>query len=368
MPNVISFFTGAGGLDIGLNQSGFDIKLSVEIEELYCETLKSNYPDWNVIPGDIMDYDKEKVYELANFSDDEEVDLMVGGSPCQSFSTQGKRLAFGTPGGLAMIKYAELITEIKPKIFLLENVKGLLSAALKHRPIDQRGEGFPEYEEDEKRGSALKYLLSYFKDYNVDYKLLNAADYGVPQKRERVFFVGIRKDLDKKFTFPETTHSKNVEDLEKEPWIPVSDILDTLSKTKHTHTNYSEERLKYMRKIPQGGGNWRDLRLYGDDVVREAMGGAYDSGGGKVGFYRRIKVNEPAPTLLTSPIQKSTNLGHPYEDRPLSIEEYLAIQQFPSDYIVTGSLQKRYVQIGNAVPIGLAKALGKKLFEFIKED
>jgi len=369
MVKAVSFFSGAGGLDIGLSQAGIDIKLSVEIDKGYCETLKYNYPSWNVQQGDIMNYDKNKIYEEANLTENEDLDLIVGGSPCQSFSTAGKRTAFSDSRGAAMVKFSELVSEVKPKMFLLENVRGLLSAALIHRPLNKRGKEFPELDDKEKRGSALSFLLSYFKDYNVEYKTLNAADYGVPQKRERVFFVGIRKDLKKIFSFPEPTHKEKVEPgSNKEEWNSVFNILKLSSKINNQqYVNYSAERLKYMRMIPQGGGNWRDLKVYGEHFVKEAMGGAYYSGGGKVGFFRRIKSSAPSPTLLTSPAQKSTNLGHPYEDRPLSVEEYLMIQQFPSGFEVLGTIQQKYIQIGNAVPVGLAEVLGKQLLSFLNK-
>ncbi|MEC0093218.1 DNA cytosine methyltransferase [Paenibacillus macquariensis] len=363
MAVAISFFSGAGGLDIGMKKSGFDVRLTVEIEETYCETLKTNHPEMNIIQGDIMDYSRERILMEAGLNEEDEIDLMFGGSPCQSFSTAGKRQAFGDPRGQAMLKFAELVRETKPKVFLLENVKGLLSAAIKHRPINQRGDNFPTYEPDELPGSALNFLLEQFKGYNVNYKLINSADYGVPQTRERVFFVGVREDLGAKFEFPIATHSKDGLGRQKK-WVSVGDALESIEINEHHFVEYSPDRLQYMKMIPQGGGYWRNLP---DDVVKNAMGGAYESGGGKVGFFRRLWIDRPAPTMLTSPIQKSTNLGHPYEDRPLSIEEYLTIQQFPIDYRVSGSLTKQYIQIGNAVPVGLAEILGKSILRLLQE-
>lgn len=362
---AVSFFAGAGGLDIGMKRAGFDIKLAVELESIYCKTLSDNNPTINVKQGNIMDYNKAKIYRDANLPFETEIDIMFGGSPCQSFSTAGNRQAFGDPRGQAMLKFAELIGEVKPKAFLLENVKGLLSAALKHRPIVQRGKGAEPYTEEELPGSALRHLLSYFeKDYEVTFELVNAADYGVPQARERVIFVGIRKDLGLKFNFPARTHSKDGKDG-KIKWITLGNLLNKIKVDKHHYVKYTPERLKYMKMIPQGGGNWRDLP---GDIVKSAMGGAYESGGGKVGFFRRLWVDRPAPTILTSPNQKSTNLGHPYEDRPLSIEEYLAIQEFPLDYQVAGNLTQQYVQIGNAVPTRLGEIIGKSIAELLMED
>lgn len=354
---ALSFFAGAGGLDMGIHAAGFNIKLAIEIEEKFCKTLKLNHPEWHVKQGDIMDYDKKKTFIDAQLDPTQEIDLIVGGSPCQSFSTAGKRQAFDDPRGNAMLKYAELVEEIQPKAFLLENVKGLLSAALKHRPLEQRGPNHPALSEEEARGSALKHLLNHFRSYNITYETINAAEYGVAQKRERVFFIGIRKDLKKQFEFPKKTHDKS-------NWITVKDVLQNLEKNNitHDHVNYSEERMKYMKMIPEGGGNWRDLPT---EHVKVAMGGAYLSGGGKVGFFRRVKAHEPFPTLLTSPIQKSTNIGHPFENRPLSIQEYLRIQGFPIDYQIYGTLNDKYKQIGNAVPVQLSEILGKAIYSLL---
>lgn len=365
MPKAISFFAGAGGLDMGIHQSGFDVKLSVEIEDKFCETLKLNHPEWNVHQGDVLEFTKEDVYRLSGLSEEEDIDLFIGGSPCQSFSTAGKRDAFEAPGGAAMLKYADLVTEVQPKAFLLENVKGLLSAALKHRPLDKRSKEHAPLDLEEAPGSALAHLLTHFEGYNITYKLLNAADYGVPQTRERVFMIGIREDLETTFEFPEPTHSKDGENG-KLPWVTFEDVMNQLMFTNFTYQNYSPDRLKYMKMIPKGGGNWRDLRKYGENVVKEAMQGAYESGGGKVGFFRRLRLDKPAPTLLTSPSQKSTNLGHPIEDRPLAIEEYKFIQGFPQDYKLTGSLLEQYKQIGNAVPVQLGKVMGKQILKTIE--
>jgi DNA (cytosine-5)-methyltransferase 1 len=367
MATAISFFTGAGGLDIGLHQAGFDIKLSLELEKTYCETLRTNHPDWNVVQGDIMDLNKQMVYDLAGLDPNTEIDLFAGGSPCQSFSTAGNRQAFGDVRGQAMLKYADLISEVKPKYFILENVKGLLSAALKHRPLNQRGKNFPPLEPDEEPGSALRYVLDRFKGYKIQYKLINSADHGIPQARERVFMIGskISPNVFRNYSFPEPTHSK-IGANGKRPWRTVGEVLFHLEQQniEHHYMSYSEERLRYMRMIPAGGGNWRNLP---DDVVQEAMGGAYTSGGGKVGFFRRVNVDKPAPTLLTSPAQKSTNIGHPFEDRPLSIEEYLAIQEFPEGYQVAGKLSDQYTQIGNAVPVRLGKVIGESILPLVKK-
>jgi len=368
MTTAISFFSGAGGLDLGLLNSGFDIKLSIELEPIYCETLKNNHPGLNVYCGDITKLSASDIIKLSKIEKKDGIDLIVGGSPCQSFSTAGKRQAFEDPRGQAMLHFAKLTEELQPKVFVLENVKGLLSASLKHRPIKERGEGYPPLDESEIKGSAVKFLLNQYHSYDITYQILNSADYGVPQKRERVFFVGVRKDLKNNFIFPAPTHNeKGTHGLQK--WNTFSEATHSLKNKNHTYVKYSSERLKWMKMIPTGGGNWRDLRAYGEETVKEAMKGAYFSGGGKVGFFRRISLNKPSPTLLTTPTQNSTNLGHPIEDRPLSIEEYLSIQQFPPEFKVSGTLIQQYTQIGNAVPVGLATIIAKKIYhDIIKKD
>lgn len=360
--NCITFFAGAGGLDMGIHKAGFDVKMTLELVDKYCETLRINHPTWNVINGDIMDLDKDDVLRYSGIAEGD-IDLIAGGSPCQSFSTQGKRQSFSDERGQAMLKYIDLIEELQPKVFLLENVRGLLSAALEHRKIADRGKDKEPLKETEKPGSALKYLESKIKSYNVEVYLVNAADYGVPQKRQRVFIIGVRKDIKKAFNIAQPTHSKDGKKLPK--WISVEEVLkDVDEKVKeHTYSEYSENRLKFMKMIPKGGGNWRDLP---EEYQKEAMGGAYNSGGGRGGFFRRIKLNEPSPTLLTSPSQNSTNLGHPLEDRPLSVEEYLVLQGFPYNYVLNGSTTDKYVQLGNAVPVQMAYEIAKGIYEFLE--
>ena len=362
--NCITFFAGAGGLDMGIHNAGFDVRMCLEIEDKYCETLRINHPDWNVVNGDIMDLTAADVLRLSNIEENEEIDLMAGGSPCQSFSTQGKRQSFADPRGQAMLKYIDLVMELQPRVFLLENVKGLLSAALEHRPLSERGGDNPPLTDNELPGSALRFLLDRIDGYNVEVHTVNAANYGVPQKRERVFIIGVRADIHQRFIMPPHTHSKDGIDLPR--WITLREVLNEVDGTvqKHTFTPYSPSRLRFMKMIPQGGGCWRDLP---EELQPEALGGAYNSTGGRIGFFRRLKIDEPSPTLLTSPSQNSTNLGHPFEDRPLSVEEYLAIQGFPYNYVLNGSTAAKYVQIGNAVPVQMAYAIAKGIFEFLEQ-
>lgn len=376
MHNIISFFSGAGGMDLGFEKAGFAVKLAVEIDPTMCKTLELNKKDnsLKIYEKDILQTTTNEILAAAGLVK-EDVTGIIGGSPCQSFSTAGNRGAFSDDRGQAMVKYIDIINEIRPKFFVLENVKGLLSAALEHVSLVDR-EALKNdnvlLKPEQLPGSAFQFILNRIDGYEVHQRVLNAANYGVPQKRERVFLIGVLKDetgcpiFD--YTFPKETHSSLAkkerslfDDEELAPWVTFEEAVAHLNPADMHYQSYSENRLRYMKLIPVGGGNWRDLRAYGEETVREAMKGAYNSGGGKVGFFRRIKIHEPAPTLLTSPAQNSTNLGHPLYDRPLSIEEYLAIQQFPKNYKVAGTLMEQYKQIGNAVPVGLAYAIAKSI-------
>lgn len=361
-PKVLSFFSGAMGLDLGIEQAGFEIKVCLELDKKACQTIRLNKPDVVLLEKDICLITSEEILKAGKLKKDD-VDLIIGGPPCQSFSTAGKRQAFNDLRGNALLHYIRIIEEIKPKYFVLENVKGILSAALKHRPLNQRGKDFPELTEEEKPGSILKYILNKFKEigYEVDFNLLNSADYGIPQKRERVIFIGSRDGY--KIEIPKPTHTnKNIDGLL--PWVTIENIIKELENIEHTYVKYNEEKLSYMKLIPKGGGYWKDLPL---ELQKKALGGAFNSTGGRVGFFRRVYIDRPSPTLLTSPNQKSTNLGHPYEDRPLSIQEYQKIQQFPEGWKFSGSIMDIYKQIGNAVPVGLSYIIGTAIMEHIKE-
>lgn len=144
----------------------------------------------------------------------------------------------------------------------------------------------------------------------------------------------------------------------------LGDTIKTLEDVEGECASFSDGRLRFLRMVPEGG-NWKDLP---SDVLQEAMGGAYTSGGGKVGFYRRLSYAQPSPTVVTSPVQKATMMCHPTKDRPLSVAEYARIQQFPDDWIFMGTTVDKYRQIGNAVPIGLARAIGQMLVAVANKD
>jgi len=355
----ISLFSGAMGLDLGLEMSGFELVGCLEIDKWACETIRKNRPDLPLIQDDIKNWDGDSL--LSNFNvSPEEICLVVGGPPCPSFSTAGRRRSFDDPRGQLMFDFLRIINEISPSFFVMENVPGILSASLKHRPLDLRSREYGDLSEEELNGSVMKLLDDKFKEigYLVTAELVNSADYGVPQKRERVIFIGNKYGY--QVSMPPGFCSNNGNMFHK-PWTTLGDVINDLENDEHEFIAFSDTRLKYLKWLNEGE-NWRKLPK---ELQKEAMGGAYLSGGGKVGFYRRLSFDKPSPTLPTSPVQKSTCLCHPKELRPLSVNEYKRIQQFPEDWEFVGSTSNKYKQIGNAVPVGLAAVIGETISKFI---
>ncbi|MEG4288311.1 DNA cytosine methyltransferase [Microcoleus sp. C2C3] len=371
-PITISLFAGAYGLDLGLEKAGIQTVSLVEIEPDATKTISLNRPHLSpcAVPRDICEVSAKtlleeggKILGLDRPLRADRVDLVTGGPPCQSFSTAGKRGSVGDPRGSLFMEFIRIVDEIKPRFFIMENVKGLLSAPIRHRPHARRGLGFPQLEPDEMPGAALQVILAEMKriGYEVVYDLLNTADYGVPQVRERVIFIGYKGD--DSVTLPLPNHSQKGTD--KQPtWLTLREGLKDLVDSQPEFVPYSESRLKYLRLLT-AGQNWRYLP---SELQQEAMGGAYKSEGGKVGFYRRLAWDKPSPTVTTSPHQKATDMCHPDELRPLSVRECARIQTFPDDWVFSGSTASKYRQIGNAVPVLLGEAIGQYLYQIIKGD
>ncbi|BAZ30483.1 site-specific DNA-methyltransferase [Cylindrospermum sp. NIES-4074] len=369
----ISLFAGAFGLDLGIEQAGFHTVSVVEIDADATKTIVLNRPHLSesAVPRDIRQVSAQtlleeggRVLKLGRPLLPGEVDLITGGPPCQPFSTVGKRGSVIDPRGSLFMDFIRIIKEIQPRFFLMENVKGLLSSPIRHRPHNQRGAGYPALELDEMEGAAIQVVLAEMKaiGYEVAYpSLVEAADYGVPQTRARVIFIGSRDG--ETVTLPKPTHDKN--GLKRLPkWRTLRDALTNLADLKIEYIPYSKQRLKYLYLLKEGQ-NWRHLP---DELKAEAMGGAYKSGGGKVGFYRRLSWDKPSPTVTTSPNQKATDMCHPVELRPLSVCESARIQTFPDDWVFHGSVTSKYRQIGNSVPVQLAYAIGNHLYRLINGE
>lgn len=282
---------------------------------------------WNIVEKDIKEIDFSKY--------NNRVDLVSGGAPCQAFSYAGKKGGFGDTRGTLFAEFARCISEVQPKMFLFENVKGLLS---------------------HDGGKTFKTILSSFEKagYKVVYKVLNASYFGVGQKRERLIVIGIRDDLKKsiKFKFPEPDEKQTT----------LRDVLYNVPKSQYQP--YSEAKRKVMELVP-AGGCWVNLP---EDVAKKYMGKSYYSGGGRRGIARRLSWDEPSLTLTTSPSQKQTERCHPVETRPFTIREYARIQSFPDDWEFSGSITEQYKQIGNAVPVELARRIGVQIVKALEGE
>lgn len=359
-PIALSFFSGAMGLDLGIEQAGFDIRLACEIDKYCRQTITLNKPEMALI-GDITNYSADDILRFAGLSRADDLDLIIGGPPCQAFSTAGKRSGFNDNRGNVFLTYLDIALDIRPKYLVIENVRGLLSCPMNHRPHEMRGSGYPDLSFDEMPGGALYFVLNIIQraGYSYSFNLYNAANFGSPQVRERVVIVCSRDGTKPPFLIP--THSEDGKQGLKK-WKTFREVTQDLSN--HHHINFPEKRLVYYRMLREGQ-NWRSLP---EELQKEALGKAYYAGGGKSGFLRRIFWDKPSPTLVTHPAMPATDLAHPEEDRPLSIEEYKRLQEFPDSWILAGPLIEQYKQVGNAVPASLGLAIGRLISNLIRNE
>lgn len=314
----IELFAGAGGLALGLEKAGITTLQFVEIDSSCCETLKRNRPEWNVVCDDIHNIDFTPYRGRA--------DIVTGGFPCQAFSYAGKKLGMEDVRGTLFYEFARCVQEVSPKVFMAENVRGLVS---------------------HDKGRTLGTILSVFEDlgYTVQYRILNAAYYNVPQKRERIVIVGIKNGLEATFSYPE-------------PGERMMTLREGLKACPESEGQAYSAKKKAVLDLVPPGGCWVDLP---ESVQREYMGKSYFSGGGKRGMARRISWDEPCLTLTCNPSQKQTERCHPEQTRPFTVREYARIQSFPDDWEFCGGIGDKYKQIGNAVPVNLGYAIGTEL-------
>jgi DNA (cytosine-5)-methyltransferase 1 len=349
---VLSFFSGAMGLDIGLHNVGFKTLLACEIDKACRQTIVENCPEIGLI-GDIRNYSPEEIIEYAGLTSKEQVDVIVGGPPCQAFSSAGKRMGLADERGNVFLKFIELIEKLEPRYAVIENVRGLLSAKYDIDLTPEEEEFLPS-EFKSVKGATMFYVYNRLRaaGYAVSFNLYNSANYGTPQIRERVIIVCSK--INKEVPYLPPTHSKQGE-YGFPVWKTLEQAISCLNGNNKEYIDFPEKRLKYYRML-KPGQNWRDLS---EDLQREALGKSFFLGGGKTGFFRRLAWDKPSPTLVTHPAMPATDLGHPEEDRPLSILEYKRIQEFPDAWEIKGSILNKYKQIGNAVPVSVGEAIGR---------
>ena len=358
---LLSFFSGAMGLDIGLHKVGFKTLLACEIDKSSRETIIANNPKIGLI-GDIRNYSTEEILEYAGLESRAKVDLIVGGPPCQAFSSAGKRMGLADERGNVFLKFIEVIENIKPKFAVIENVRGLLSASYSI-DLKEEEEIFLPSELKELKGATMYYIYNRLRSsgYQISFNLYNSANYGTPQSRERVIIVCSRVNDNVPFLKP--THSKDG-GFGLKKWNVLKTAFKGLNGSNNDFIKFPEKRLKYYRLL-KAGENWRNLT---EELQKEALGKSYYLGGGKTGFFRRLAWDKPSPTLVTHPAMPATDLCHPEEDRPLSVAEYKRIQEFPDKWEIKGSLVNKYKQIGNAVPVSVGKAIGKLIISLSNNE
>lgn len=325
----VELFAGAGGLALGLEMAKFNTIGLIEIDKNAVCTLKKNRPQWNIINNDIAEIsplDLESFFSISKG----ELDLLSGGAPCQAFSYAGKRLGLEDARGTLFYHYAVFLRKLAPKVFLFENVRGLQS---------------------HDKGRTYKIIHDIFQSegYTVQTKLLNAWDYNVPQKRERLIMIGIRNELagKLKINFPQPYNYKPV----------LRDILSDVPPSEGA--SYSEYKRSLFELVPPGGC-WRDIP---EAIAKKYMKSCWTMGGGRTGILRRMSLDEPSLTILTSPSQKQTERCHPLEVRPFTIRENARCQTFPDNWQFCGSIMQQYKQIGNAVPVKLGFEIAKEIYK-----
>ena len=321
----IELFAGAGGLALGLERADFEPLALIEIDKDAADTLKLNRPNWNVINDDIANISPlnlEKFFDIRRG----ELDLLSGGAPCQSFSYAGKRLGLEDSRGTLFYHYAVFLQKLQPKMFLFENVRGLLT---------------------HDKGKTYQTMQNVFAEcgYRVEKKILNAWDYDNAQKRERLIIIGVRRDLSLNINFPPPQEYKPV----------LRDVLKEVPKS--LGAEYSAYKKKLFELVPPGG-YWRDIPT---ELAKPYMKSCWEMAGGRTGILRRMSLDEPSLAVLTSPTQKQTERCHPLEARPFTVRENARIQSFPDDWQFCGSMYSQYRQVGNAVPINLAFAVADEI-------
>jgi DNA (cytosine-5)-methyltransferase 1 len=347
--NVIDLFSGCGGLSYGFGMANYSVLLGIDIDDISIQTLKLNHPKASVITGDIAKISSKQIVKKIN---NVNVDVIVGGPPCQGFSLSGPR-NLKDPRNKLFMSFVRIVNDLQPKAFVIENVPGLVGlygGQIKDEIINQFS----------KMG------------YSVNYKILIAADYGVPQVRRRVFFVGLRSKT-KIFEFPEPSHMKDQhittrmaisdlpsleQDLGKTPCLYKNNgrltnyqkVFRNGSRYLHNHIGTAHtEKTKHIISLVPEGGNYKNLPE------------KYKTSRNFHVAWTRFHGNKPSPTIDTG----HRHHFHYKYNRVPTVRESARIQSFPDKFIFLGNKSQQYAQVGNAVPPLLAEVLAKKLKDYL---
>lgn len=320
--SVVSLFSGCGGMDLGFYKEGFKILWANDIDPIACETYRRNIGD-HIVAGDITKIEYDTIPKC---------DVLLGGFPCQDFSVIWKRGGITTERGNLYRNFVELVHQKNPKIFIAENVKGILSA---------------------NKGKAIEQIVNDFAvtgeyGYNVTVNLINFADYGTPQLRQRVLIIGTRKDLKEKFIVPKATHTP-------ENYVSARQALEGVEEVKYNneHQNIQPSTIEKLKLIP-AGGNFSDIPKNSPHYVKGMISHVY----------RRLHPDKPSTTIIAAG-GGGTWGYHFSEPRPLTNRERARLFGYPDDFAFVGTITEVRKQIGNSVaPIGI-EIFAKHIKEFL---
>lgn len=346
---AISLFSGAMGLDIGIESKGFHYVACNEIDPMALATIRLNKPRLPILDRSIEHLSAADFSAAARF-DVRNIDMLIGGPPCQAFSVFGQRRGIEDSRGRLIYEFVRTVSEIQPKVFVMENVRGLHSMSV--IPPSNKSKTSSKLAE---KGSLLEEIFRRFESigYRVDCFLVNAANYGAPQIRERLICIGNKSNF--RAEFPEPRYSNRPDDG-LPPFKTLGEVIgNRFEDPDQSLMNFSERKLKYLSLVPPGG-NWRSLPL---KLQKESMGKSWYLKGGRSAYWRKLSMEFPCPTVVTMPNHAGTSMCHPTELRTLTVGEMAAVQEFPSSWKFAGSPTDKCRQIGNAVPVRLGMIVGE---------
>lgn len=407
MINVVDLFSGAGGMTLGFKyviknntftkSDIFNILFANEYDKDAASTFRNNFPEINMVEKDIKNLSEKEIYGYLN---GKSVDLIIGGPPCQSFSTVGKRV-YDDKAKMYQ-EYLRLLKIIRPKMFLFENVRGILSMRETFYKYDSDGNILYDEFISKTGRKSKKPKIDYYGDkildkiekefkniendfgYKIKYQVLKASDFGVPQNRERVFIVGVRNDISKEWMFPKPLNKRIIsikEAIDDLPELKSGQIINKYSKepdnsyqklmrkkskdlTQHVAANYGEKIRTVIKNVPQGEGK----NYFNNLVIEGKIDEKYYLTSGYANTYSRLVETEPSTTItnnLTTP--SALRCIHYRDDRALSPREGARLQSFPDWFNFSGNMTKVSMQIGNAVPPLLAMAMAEQIKLFMEK-